>query len=265
MDFVVLDTQPVVNQGTQFPMILGRPFLATSNAIIHCRGGLMTLSIGNMTVNLNIFNVIKEIGDDEDVCEVNMIEYIVQNYVDHVSYDDPLKSCLVSPSCGEELTTSEVEFLQSIIEHSEVMEANRLAPRFEKLPPIKNRVLPLEEKLPKLELKPLPSHLKYAFLGVEETFPVIVSSSLELDQENKLLEILRTHKTSIGWIIADIKGIIPLICTHRIHLEEDGKPSRQPQRRLNPVMIEVVKKEILKLLDVGVICPIAYSKWVSST
>ena len=106
VDFVVLDTQPVVNQGTQFPVILGWPFLATANAIIHYRGGLITLSFGNMTVNLNIFNVIKEIGDDEDVCEVNMIEYVVQNYVDHVSYGGPLKSYLVSPSCVEEVTTS---------------------------------------------------------------------------------------------------------------------------------------------------------------
>ena len=81
----------------------------------------MTLSFGNMTVNFNIFNVIKEIGDDEDVCEVNMIESIVQNYVDHVSNDDPIKSCLVSPICVEEVTTSELEFLHSIIEHSEVI------------------------------------------------------------------------------------------------------------------------------------------------
>ena len=264
MDFVVFDTQPVVNQGTQFPVILSRLLLATSNAIIHCRGGLMILSFGNMTVNLNIFNVIKEIGDDEDVCEVNMIEYVVQNYVDHVSYDDPLKSCLVSPSCGEELTTSKVEFLHSIIEHNEVMEANGWAPRFEKLPPIEDRVLPSKEQPPKFELKPLPSHLKYAFLGVEETFLVIISSSLELEQQNKILEILRTHKTAIGWTIADIKGISPLICTHRIHLEEGVKPSRQPQRRLNP-MKEVVKKEVLKLLDVGVIYPIADSKWVNPT
>ena len=65
VDFVVLDTQPVGNQGTQFPVILGRPFLSTANAIIHCRGGLMTLSFGNMTVNLNIFNVIKGMGDEE--------------------------------------------------------------------------------------------------------------------------------------------------------------------------------------------------------
>ena len=63
----------------------------------------------------------------------------------------------------------------------------------------------------------------------------------------------------------NIKGISPLICTHRIHLEEDVKPSRQPQRKLNPIMKEVVKKEVLKLLDVGVIYPIADSKWVSPT
>ena len=219
VDFVVLDTQPMVNQGTQFQVILGRPFLAIANAIIHCRGGLMTLSFGNMTVNLIIFNVIKEIWDEEDVCEVNMIDSVVKNYVDNVSYDDPLMSCLVSLSWVEEVTTSESKFLHSIIEHSEVLEANGWAPKFEKFPPIEDRVLPSEEKPPKLELKPLPSHLKYAFLGVEETFPVIISSSLESDQGNKLFEILRTHKTAIGWTIADIKGISPLICTHMIHLE----------------------------------------------
>ena len=189
----------------------------------------------------------------------------MQNYVDNVSYDDPLMSCLVSPSWVEEVTTSESEFLHSIIEHSEVLEANGWTLKFEKLPPIEDRVLPSEEKSPKLELKPLPSHLKYAFLGTKEMFPIIISSSLESDQENKLLEILRTHKTAIGWTIADIKGISPLICTHRIHLEEDVKPSRQPQRRLNSIMKEVVKKEVLKLLDVGVIYPIADSKWVSPT
>ena len=265
VDFVVLDTQPVVNQGTQFPVILGRPFLATTNAIIHCRGGLMTLSFGNMTVNLNIFNVIKGMGDEEDVCEVNMVNSVVQKYLDNVSHDDPLMSCLVSPSWDEEVTTSESEFLHSIIEHNEVLEVNGWAPKFESLPPIEDRALPSEERPPKLELKPLPSHLKYAFLGVKEMFPIIISSSLELDQEHKLLEILRTHRTALGWTITDIKGISPLICTHRIHLEEDVKPSRQPRRRLNLIMKEVVKKEVLKLLDVCVIYPIADSKWVSPT
>ena len=150
VDFVVLDTQPVVNQGTQFPVILGRLFLATVNAIIHCRGGLMTLSFGNMTVNLNIFNIIKEIGDEEDVCEVNMIDSLVQKYVDNVSYDDLLMSCLVNPSWVEEVTTSKLEFLHSIIEHSEVLEANGWAPKFETLPPIEDMELPSKERPPKL-------------------------------------------------------------------------------------------------------------------
>ena len=79
------------------------------------------------------------------------------------------------------------------------------------------------------------------------------------------MEILRTHKTAIGWTIVDIKGINPLICRHRIHLEKDVKPSRQPQQQLNPIMKDVVKKEVLKLQDIGVIYPIVDSKWVSPT
>ena len=165
----------------------------------------------------------------------------------------------------EKVTTLESEFLYSIIERHEILEVNGWAPKFEPFPPNEDKALLSEERPPKLELKPLPTHLKYSFLGEEETFLVIISSSLELNQENQLLEILRTHRTALGWTIADIKGISPFICTHRIHLEEDVKPSRQPQRRLNPIMKEVVKKEVLKLLDVGVIYPIADSKWVSST
>ena len=188
----------------------------------------MTLSFGNMTVYLNIFNVIKGMGDEEYMCEVNMVDSVVQKYLDNVSHDDPLKACLVSQSWGEEVTTLESESLHSIIEHNEVLEVNGWAPKFEQLPPNEDKELPFEERPPKLELKPLPTHLKYALLGEEETFPVIISSSLELNQENQLLEILKTHRTALGWTIGDIKGISPLICTHRIHLEEDVKPSRQP-------------------------------------
>ncbi|CAL9005408.1 unnamed protein product, partial [Prunus brigantina] len=83
------------------------------------------------------------------------------------------------------------------------------------------------------------------------------------DKKDSLIEILREHKTAIGWTIADIKGISPSMCMHRILMEEDSKPSRDAQRRLNPNMKEVVRAEVLKLLDVGIIYPISDSKWVS--
>ena len=112
-------------------------------------------------------------------------------------------------------------------------------------------------------LKPLPSHLKYVFLGDEGTLPVIISSKLSAPQEEKLVQVLKEHKTAIGWKIANIKGISPSTCMHRILLEEGARPSRQLQRRLNPPMMDIVKKEILKLLEVGVIYPISDSNWVS--
>ncbi|KAJ9535982.1 hypothetical protein OSB04_un000851 [Centaurea solstitialis] len=108
-----------------------------------------------------------------------------------------------------------------------------------------------------------PSHLKYAFLEEPGKLPVIVSSTLEKDQENKLIQVLKQHTKDVGWTIADLKGISPTICQHKIILEDTNFKSVEPQRRLNPVMKEVVKKEILKWLDAGIIYPIASSSCVS--
>ena len=75
-------------------------------------------------------------------------------------------------------------------------------------------VKPNEEEAPELELKPLPEELKYAYLGEQRTYPVVISSQLTHDQEGKLLSVLKMHKTAFGWTLKDIKGINPLICTH---------------------------------------------------
>ncbi|XP_016497834.2 uncharacterized protein LOC107816613 [Nicotiana tabacum] len=85
---------------------------------------------------------------------------------------------------------------------------------------------------PKLELNPLPVHLRYAYLGNSETLPMIISSSLTNTQEEKLLRILCEHKKAIGWTIADIKGICPSFCMHKIFLEDGHLPSVEQQRRL---------------------------------
>ena len=117
----------------------------------------------------------------------------------------------------------------------------------------------------KLDLKPLTVELKYAYLEEGEQCPVVISALLNASQESSLLDILRKHKQAIGWNISDLKGISPLVCTHHIYLEEESKLVRQPQRRLNPHMQEVVNTKVLKLLQASIIYPISDSPWVSQT
>ena len=78
------------------------------------------------------------------------------------------------------------------------------------------------------------------------------------------MDVLGEHKEAIDWTIEDIKGINPSVVMHKIHLEENAKPLREPQRRLNPAMREVAMAKVIKLLDARIIYPISYSKWVSS-
>ncbi|GJZ69193.1 putative nucleotidyltransferase, ribonuclease H [Tanacetum coccineum] len=118
-------------------------------------------------------------------------------------------------------------------------------------------------KPPQLELKELPEHLEYAFLQDGNQLPVVISSLLSAAEKAKLLEVLRNHKGEIAWSIADIKGIDSSFCTHKILMEDEVKPSVQPQRWVNPNIKEVVKKEVVKLLDAGLIYPISNSPWVS--
>ena len=114
-----------------------------------------------------------------------------------------------------------------------------------------------------LILKELPEHLTYAFLQPEQAKPVIISARLTELEEQKLLEILIKYKEAIAWSIEDLKGISPSICMHKILLEENAKTSIEHQRRLNPVMKEVVRKEVLKWLNTGFIYVISDSPWVS--
>ena len=104
-----------------------------------------------------------------------------------------------------------------------------------------------------LVLKELPSQLKYAYLESPKRKPVIISARLSDVEEQRLLEILKKHKESIAWSIEELKGISPSICMHKILLEETSRPTVEHQRRLNPIMKEVVKKEVLKLLNAGFI------------
>jgi hypothetical protein len=124
-------------------------------------------------------------------------------------------------------------------------------------------IKPEEPQVPEVDLKPLPKGLKYEFLGLDKTYPVIVSDELSPKENDKLLILLKKHKKVFGYSINDLKGLSPAFCTHRIPMEDKCKPVVDHQRRLTHAMREVVKKEVIKLLDAGIIYPVPHSQWVS--
>nr|GEZ08793.1 reverse transcriptase domain-containing protein [Tanacetum cinerariifolium] len=116
---------------------------------------------------------------------------------------------------------------------------------------------------PEVELKDLPPHLEYAFLEGDNKLPVIIAKELRDEEKSALIKVLKSHKRAIAWKLSDIQGINPEFCTHKILMEEDCKPAVQHQRRVNPKIHDVIKKEVEKLLDARLIYPISDSPWVS--
>jgi hypothetical protein len=181
---------------------------------------------------------------------------------------DSIEATLTHGLTKEDVESEVEEVTEDITKAIHLLEASpkypsRYTPPFETLVPTNTTLVPSIVQAPNLELKQLSKHLTYAYLGEDNTLPMIVAANLSLGEEEKLLRVLREHKTAIGWTITDIKGISLAKCMHQIHLEDGAKPTRDAQRRLNLHMKEVVKKEVLKLLDVGIINPISDSQWVS--
>nr|GFA40705.1 reverse transcriptase domain-containing protein [Tanacetum cinerariifolium] len=116
---------------------------------------------------------------------------------------------------------------------------------------------------PEVELKDLPHHLEYAFLEGNNKLPVIIAKELGDEEKSALIKVLKSHKRAIAWKLSDIQGINPEFCTHKILMEEDYKPAVQHQKRVNPKIHDIIKKEVKKLLDAGLIYPISDSPWVS--
>ncbi|GKA36459.1 putative nucleotidyltransferase, ribonuclease H [Tanacetum coccineum] len=263
VDFFVMDTESPYKD-VQPTIILGRPFLATIDARINCRTSAMNITFGNKKLRLNVFNSVNSPTMNE-CYQVDVIDEEVQKHTPRTLKDDPLDFYLTGEN-EEILNVAEVQEIQECLVSSLDHQRPPWSYKVEPLPAnFDTATKPSLEVPPTLELKPLPSNLKYAFLGPNNTLPVIVASDLSGLQEEALLNVLSKYKAAVGWTIADLKGISPSLCMHRIVTDPDVKPSRDAQRRLNPNMKEVVKKEVLKWLDAGIIYPISDSKWVSPT
>jgi hypothetical protein len=92
---------------------------------------------------------------------------------------------------------------------------------------------------------------------------VIVSDELSPEENDMLLNLLKKHKKVIVYSINDLKGLSPALCTHRIPMEDQFKPVVDHQMRISHAMRELVKKEVIKLLDAGIIYPVPHREWVS--
>ncbi|CAH9110594.1 unnamed protein product [Cuscuta europaea] len=268
-DFFVLKMEENELDLTPIPLLLGRPFLRTARTQIDVFKGILTMEFDGNIVCFDIFEAMRFPSDVHAVFSVDVLD-VISEQVMELEAADSLSLVLRNSFNNQTYNSLELapkEEIQETIAALEAlpMKSGKFNLSYIDLPVPTTKLLPSTVQPPEVELKPLPSQLKYAFLGSNDTLPVIISSELTPTQEDKLIRVLREYKEAIGWSIADIKGISPAICMHRILLEDGAKPVRQPQRRLNPPMMDVVKKEVMKLLEVGIIYSISDSEWMSPT
>ncbi|CAN6579328.1 unnamed protein product [Malus baccata var. baccata] len=276
-DFYVLEMDES-DHALSLPILLGRPFMKTARTKIDVYSGTLSMEFDGEVVNFNLSDSIKYPSEDHSCFSIDIIDSLAQGYLEDLN-DDTLEKVItrsMEPTIkgadsrlphgthepGHAVPPSE-EILELVAALESLPKHGGKSPNFDSIPILTNKLLPSIVQAPILDLKPLPSHLKYIFLGENETLPAIISSSLTAQEEEKLVRVLKEFNFALGWTLADIKGISPTTCMHHIFLKEGAKPTREAQRRLNPSMMEVVKKEIIKLLDCGVIYPISDSRWVS--
>ncbi|GJW35078.1 reverse transcriptase domain-containing protein [Tanacetum coccineum] len=296
-DFVVVD----YDVDPRVPLVLGRPFLRTEKALIDVYGEELTLRVDDEAITFKVGQTSIYSRSYKMVNQVNVIDVACEEYAQKVlGFSDSLSSGnptpsdpIIAPSSPSFTPFEEGDFILEEIEtflrtlkeisnldddyydtEGDILYLEKLLNEDPSLtlPPMKNDDLkqvdvtmmkPSTEEPLELELKDLPSHLEYAFLEGTDKLPVIISKELKDEEKDTLLKVLMSHKWAITWKISDIKGIDPSFCTHKILMEDDFKPAVQHQRRVNPKIHKVIKKEVIKLLDAGLIYPISDSPWVS--
>ncbi|GKD23359.1 reverse transcriptase domain-containing protein, partial [Tanacetum coccineum] len=272
-DFVVVD----FDVDPRVPLFIGRSFLKTERALIDVYARELTLRVGNKsgTFNLDQTSRYSSNYDDISVNRIDVIDVACEEYSQEVlGFSDSdflleetdaflaIEDELISPEIDESYYDSEGDILLLEEYLNDDPSSPPLPPQELKVVEPKNEKSSIDEP-PEVELKDLPPHLEYAFLEGTDKLPVIIAKDLKDEEKAALIKVLKSHKRALAWQLSDIKGINPEFCTHKILIEDDFKPAVQHQRRVNPKIHEVIKKEVLKLLDAGLIYPISDSPWVS--
>nr|GEW41335.1 hypothetical protein [Tanacetum cinerariifolium] len=229
----------------------GGPFLKIARTNICVHEGTLTMEFDGQVIKFNIYDSMNYPINEHSVFSIDVIDSLEQK-VFALNDEDSLKVALtntVSENTNQELEPN-LNLQESIAEINTLTPVNKIV-SYLGLPLNNAKVLSLIVQAPKLELKKLLDHLKYLFLRERDTLPVISFNKLTSLKDERLIRVLRDYKEAIAWMVADINGISPSMCMHTIILEEGANPVKQVQCILNPPMMEVVKKEIQKLLDAG--------------
>ncbi|XP_059429103.1 uncharacterized protein LOC132162906 [Corylus avellana] len=199
-EFIVLDMEECP-MPLPLPIILGRPFM--------------------------------RIADNKNLCEKGCCQYggVVEKVL-QVHHIDPLEATLTYSITQQDIKPDFEDVTDGIIEAVHLLESSPQHPSkypapFETLVPTNTTFFPSIVKAPKLELKQLLENLTYAYLGENQTLPVTVAANLSLGEEEKLLRVLRKHKTTLGWTIADIKEISPAKCMHQMGKSSSGSAKEE--------------------------------------
>nr|GEW04085.1 reverse transcriptase domain-containing protein [Tanacetum cinerariifolium] len=270
-DFVVVDFDAV----PRVPLILGRSFLKTEKALIDVYEGELTLrhsqeffgfsdviASGNPTpyydpIVSTSSPTLTPFGDSDFLLE-EVDAFLAHEddptspEVDHSYFDRERDILLLDAFINDDPSLpppTQLNYLPQVRKEVKIYEA-------------KNDKSSIDEP-PEVELKDLSPHIEYVFLEGDDKLPVIIAKDLSVEEKAALIKVLKSHKQAIAWKLSDIKGINPEFCTHKILMVDDFEPVVQHQRRVNPKILDVIKKEVLKLLDAGLIYPISDSPWVS--
>ncbi|GJX38959.1 reverse transcriptase domain-containing protein [Tanacetum coccineum] len=265
-DFVVVD----FDADPRVPLILGRSFLKTGRALIDVYAGELTLHVGNKAVTFNLDQTSRYSSNYDDILvnRIDVIDIACEEYSQEVlgfsvsGNPTPSTEPIVSTSSPTLTPFGESDFLLKETDAFLAIKDEPISPEIDdSYYDSEGDILLLEEflnddpsspPLPPQELKVGPDKLH-----------IIIAKDLKDEKKAALIKVLKSHKRALAWQLFDIKGINSEFCTHKILIEDDFKPAVQHQRRVNPKIHEVIKKEVLKLLDARLIYPISDSPWVS--
>nr|GEY37694.1 reverse transcriptase domain-containing protein [Tanacetum cinerariifolium] len=258
-DFVVVD----FDADPQVPLILRRSFLKTGKALVDVFEGELTLRVGKEAITFNLDQTSRYLANYNDMTanRINVIDMACEEYSQEVlSFFDVITSGNPTPYYDPIMIQLHQKLITLIttrrgtfffLKHFLIMIHHYPLPIRMYLPQVRKELKICEAKNdkssigepPEVELKDLPPHLKYAFLEGDDKLPVIIAKYLSVEEKAALIKVLKSHKQAIAWKLSDIKGIGPKFYTHKILMEDDFEPAVQHQRRVNPKIYDVIKKE----------------------